>query len=311
MDSTKSTHAERTVPSPLELLLREAAATPLLTADEERELGRQVRAGRRAAAELRRSDLPPEERAHLEAIVAAGEAARRRFVEANQRLVVSVARRHPGRGLELEDLVQEGNLGLLRAIERFDPERGLRFSTYAIWWIKQAIQRALDERGRPVRLPGHVACDVARLWRMADRLAAETGGDPDVLDVADAVGIEPYRALELARATLRPVSLDAVVDEEGAVTLGDLLAGNLEDPDDALERAAVADVVGHGLAELPPPTRRVLELRFGLADGQPRTLAQVGQELRISTERVRRLEADGLRRLRRALRPLRPLLMGD
>ena len=302
--------AERGVPPPLGLLLREAAATPLLTAEQEQALGRQVQAGRLAAEQLRRPDLAAEERTRLERVVAAGEAARRRFVEANQRLVVSVARRYRGRGLDLEDLVQEGNLGLLRAIERFDPERGLKFSTYALWWIRQAIQRALDDRGRLIRLPSHAADEAARLWRMADRLAAELGGEPDAGEAARAAGLEQARAVELARATLRPVSLDAVIDGDD-LALGDLLASNLEEPDDALERLAVADLVRHGLAELPERTRRVLELRFGLADGPPLTLGEIGRELGVSRERVRQLEADGLRRLRLALRPLRPLLTDD
>ena len=309
MPNTVGPDAERGVPSPIEQLLREAAATPLLTPEQEQALGRQVQAGRVAAEQLRQPDLAAEERVRLEKIVAAGEAARRRFVEANQRLVVSVARRYRERGLELEDLVQEGNLGLLRAIDRFDPERGLKFSTYALWWIKQAIQRALDDRGRPIRLPSHAADEVAHLWRMADRLAAELGGEPDVVEAARAAGLERGRAVELARATLRPVSLQAAVDEDD-LALGDLLVSNLEEPEDVLERSAVADLVRHGLGGLPERTRRVLELRFGLADAEPRTLAEVGQELGVSRERARQLEAEGLRRLRRALRPLRPLL-GD
>ena len=302
--------AEGGVPSPLELLLREAAATPLLTADEEQELGRRVRAARLAAEELRRPALTPEQRAQLDAVIATGEAARRRFVEANQRLVVSVARRYRGHGLDLEDLVQEGNLGLLRAIERFDPERGLKFSTYALWWIKQAIQRMVGERGQLIRLPSHAAGEAARLWRMADRLAAELGGDPEPAEAAEMAGLLPSRAVVLARATLRPLSLQSVADDEGDAALGDLIAGDLEGPEEALERSAVADLVRHGLAELPKRTRRVLELRFGLWDGKPRTLSEVSQELGVSRERARQLEADGLRRLRRALQPLRPLLTG-
>ncbi|MDP8922562.1 MAG: sigma-70 family RNA polymerase sigma factor [Chloroflexota bacterium] len=297
--------------TPIELLLRDASAASLLSAEDEQRLGRRIRAGREAAEALRRADLPPEERARLEAAVADGEDARRRFVEANQRLVISVARRYRAHGLDLEDLVQEGNLGLLHAIDRYDPERGLRFSTYAIWWIRQAIRRAIEQRGRPIRLPRHAADEAARIWRLADQLAAEVGGSPDVVEAAEATGLAQGRALELARATLHPLSLDATVDEAGETALGDILSGHLEDPEEELERAAVADLVRQALAQVPERARRVLELRFGLHDDQPRSLAEIGEMLGISRERARQLEADGLRRLRRAFQPLRPLLMDE
>jgi RNA polymerase primary sigma factor len=311
MAGSRDTQPERVVPPPLEMLLRDASATPLLTADEEQTLGRRVQAARLAAERLADDDLTPDEREEFQDAVIDGEAARRQFVEANQRLIVSVARRYRERGLDLEDLVQEGNLGLLRAVERFDPERGLRFSTYALWWIKQAIQRALDERGRLIRLPSHAAEEAARIWRMADRLTSEQGDTTDVMEAAEAAGFEPGRAVELARATLRPVSLEAVVGEEGDQVLGDLLAGNLAGPDEVFERAAIADLVWNGLSELPERTRVVLDLRFGLSDGQPRTLLEIGEELGVSRERARQLEADGLRRLRRSMRPLRSVLTED
>lgn len=295
--------------SPIELLLRDASAASLLSAEEEQALGRRIRAGRAAEEQLRRGGLAPEERARLTALVADGEAARRRFVEANQRLVVSVARRYRASGLELEDLVQEGNLGLLRAIDRYDPERGLRFSTYAIWWIRQAIGRAIEERGRPIRLPRQAADEAARIWRLADQLAVELGGGVDAAGAAEAAGLPRDRALELARATLHPLSLDATIGDAEDTTLSDLLAGNLYDPEQELERAAVADLVRHALAEVPERARRVLKLRYGLDDEEPRSLAEVGKLLGISREQARQLEAAGLRRLRRAFEPLRPLLI--
>lgn len=304
MSGTQESDATPSIPSPLELLLREAAVAPLLTAEEEQGLGRQVQAGLVAAEALGQADLSSGERAPLETIVATGEAARRRLVEANQRLVVSIARRFRGGNLDLEDLVQEGNVGLLRAINKFDPERGLRFSTYAVWWIKQAIQRALGDRARPIRLPSHAAEDAARLWRMADRLAVELEGDPDVVQAAEAAGLGRNRAIALARATLRPVSLDAALTDEGGTALSELLASDLEGPDEVLERAAAADMVRQGLSALPERQRRVLELRFGLGGGQPRTLEEVGQMLGISRERAQHLEADGFRRLRQNLRGL-------
>jgi RNA polymerase primary sigma factor len=293
--------------SSLEMLLREVGDIPLLTDEEETELGFRGQAGRTALEELHRTDLSPEEQGRLERLVAEGEAARRRFVESNQRLILSVARRYREHGIDLEDLVQEGNLGLLRAIERFEPERGLRFSTYAIWWIKQAIQRALDDRARLIRLPTNAAAEAAKLWRMADRLAMEEGRDPDLTRAAEEAGLDPGRAVELARATLRPVSLQSIVSE-GDAELGEMIAGDLEGPDEAIERAAVDDIVREALGDLPDRQRHVLELRFGVSDGQPRTLAEVGDELGISRERARQLEANGLRRLRHALRQYRNLL---
>jgi RNA polymerase primary sigma factor len=297
--------------SPSASQVRDVSDASLLSAEEEQALGRRIQAGRRAHERLRRADLEPRERSRLESVVADGNEARRRFVEANQRLVIKVARRFRGHTLDLDDLIQEGNLGLIRAVERFDPERGLRFSTYAIWWIRQAIQRAIEERGRPIRLPGPAAEEATRLWRVVDQLAVDLERAPDLTEAARASGLDANRALELAQVTLRPVSLDATIDADGEVALSDLLAGSIDDPEEELERAAVAEIVQRELDQLPARARRVLELRFGLADGQPGTLAEVGQALGISRERARQLEAEGLRILRRALRPLRPLLAGE
>jgi len=281
---------------------------PLLSAEEEQALGRRIQAARLAQNRLRRGDFEPPERATLERTVTDGRKARQQFVEANQRLVIKVARRYRGSSLDFEDLIQEGNLGLIRAVERFDPERGLRFSTYAVWWIRQAIQRAIEERGRLIRLPGSAAEEAMRLWRTVDQLAGDLERTPDLIEAARASGLDASRALELTQVTLRPVSLEAAVDGDGEVTLGDVLAGTLEDPEGEAERAAVAEMIENELAHLPERARQVLELRYGLADGEPRTLAETGAALGISRERARQLEASALRSLRRALQPLRPVL---
>ena len=272
--------------SPIAPVLPAASITPLLSAEEEQELGRRVQAGRRARERLRLGCLAPDERLRLEAVAADGDAARRRFVEANQRLVMKVARRFRGHSLDLDDLVQEGNLGLIRAVERFDPERGLRFSTYAVWWIRQAIQRAIEERGRLIRLPGHASEEAARLWRAVDQLAVDLERAPDLAEAARVSGLDADRARELAQLTLRPVSLETTVDANDEISLGDVLAGGIDDPEGELERAAVAELIERGLAQLPDRARRVVELRFGLEDGRPRTLAEVGQALGISRERA-------------------------
>lgn len=293
---------------PVTPVLTDARLTPLLRADEEQALGRRIQAARLAEDRLRRGDFEPPERAALERTVADGREARRRFVEANQRLVMKVAQRYRGSGLDFEDLIQEGNLGLIRAVERFDPERGLRFSTYAVWWIRQAIQRAIEERGRLIRLPGPAAEEATRLWRVADQLAVDLERVPDLAEAARASGLDTSRALELAQVTLRPVSLEAAVDGDGEVTLGDVLAGTFENPEGEVERAAVAEMIEHGLTRLPERARQVLELRYGLTDGEPRTLTETGVALGISRERARHLEASALRSLRRILQPLRPVL---
>jgi RNA polymerase primary sigma factor len=304
--ATQSTTYEE--PSPLTPPLTHANITPLLTAEEEQALGRRIQAAQRARERLRFGRPDPHERSLLETVIAEGDEARWRFVEANQRLVTTVAKRFRGHGLDFEDLIQEGNLGLIRAVERFDPERGLRFSTYAVWWIRQAIQRAIEERGRLIRLPSHAAEDAARLWRVVDQLAIDLERTPDLTEAARVSGLDTGRALELAQVTLRPVSLESTVDGNGEISLGDLLAGASESPENEVERAAIAEVIQRGLDQLSDRARRVVELRYGLTDGQPCTLGEVGQALGISRERARQLEVEGLRTLRRVLQPLRPVL---
>ncbi|HWP28785.1 MAG TPA: sigma-70 family RNA polymerase sigma factor [Chloroflexota bacterium] len=251
----------------LRLYMTEAAATPLLTAEEEVTLARAVGAGARAAERLASEALSEAERAALQAEVEAGEAARRRLIEANLRLVVSVARRYLGRGLPLGDLIQEGNLGLFRAVDKYDPERGYRFSTYAYWWIRQAISRAVADQARTVRLPVHLIELLGRLGKAASAVEQRLGREARPAEIAAELGV-PVEQVELAQSAARePLSLDLELGEDG----------------DTLEPAQSA----------------VLRLRFGLDGGRPHTLREVGQQLGISGERARQLEAAGLHRLRR------------
>jgi RNA polymerase sigma factor (sigma-70 family) len=299
---------ERELPARDELLrlyMAEAAATPLLTAEEEVTLARAVAAGNRARERL--ATLPPDapEREALAAEVEAGEAARRRLIEANLRLVVSVARRYLGRGLPLSDLIQEGNLGLFRAVEKYDPERGFRFSTYAYWWIRQAISRAVADQARTVRLPVHLIELLGRLNKAAGAVEQRLGREARPAEIAAELGV-PVEQVELAQAAARePLSLDLELGDDGD-TLAELVADDtLLSTEEAAERADLRAAVEAALDTLDPAQSAVLRLRFGLEDGRPHTLREIGQRLGISGERARQLEAAGLHRLRRNAGALR------
>jgi RNA polymerase primary sigma factor len=289
----------------LRLYMSEAAATPLLTAEQEVTLSRAVGAGARATERLTSEALDPAERASLEEAVAEADLARRRLIEANLRLVVSVARRYLGRGLPLGDLIQEGNLGLFRAVEKFDPERGYRFSTYAYWWIRQAISRAVADQARTVRLPVHLVELLGRLGKAAGAVEQRLGREARPAEIAAELGV-PVEQVELAQAAARePLSLDLELGEDGD-TLGELVADDdLPPAEEAAERADLRAALSSALDSLEPAQSAVLRLRFGLDGGRPHTLREVGQELGISGERARQLEAAGLHRLRRTAGGLR------
>jgi RNA polymerase primary sigma factor len=290
----------------LRLYMTEAAATPLLTAEEEVALARQIAAGVRAAEQLASGQGSPEERARWEAEVAAGQAARKRLIEANLRLVVSVARRYLGRGLPLADLIQEGNLGLFRAVDKFDPERGFRFSTYAYWWIRQAISRAVADQARTVRLPVHLIELLGKLGKAANAVEQRLGREARPAEIAAELGVSVDQ-VELAQMAARePLSLDLDLGEDGD-TLGELVADEDAPPtEEAAELADLRAAVAAALDTLEPAQSAVLRLRFGLDGGRPHTLREVGQRLGISGERARQLEAAGLHRLRRNGAILRP-----
>ena len=260
----------------LGVYLSEIARIPLLTREEEQTVAQRVRAG--------------------------DEAAKQRMIEANLRLVVQIARRYLNRGLPLPDLIEEGNLGLLRAVEKFEPERGTRFSTYATWWIRQAVTRALANQARTIRLPVHVELLLARYAREQRRLTQALGRPPTTEEMAKALDTSEREIAELEEIRQHPVSLDAPAGSESAATLGDLIADRAAVPETFAElfrdRADLVSV----LDDLAPNERTVLRRRFGLEGDEPETLEVIGQRLGLSRERIRQLEGGGLRKLRALLK---------
>jgi RNA polymerase primary sigma factor len=305
---TAATTAPHAVPhhqplaAAVRLYLREIGTVSLLTAAQEVAIARRVAAGARATSVLEAARLPPDERRVHESLIADGEVAQRQLIEANLRLVVSVAKRYLGRGLLLLDLIQEGNIGLMRAVVKFDPTRGNRFSTYATWWIRQGIIRAIANQGRAIRLPAHTLELVQRLTQAAGRLRQVHGRDPTPEDVAREVGIPAAEVRDLLAAAQGTVSLDArahSAGDEGQRGLVDLL------PDDAapsLDEVAtqrlLAEQLSRTLTCLTERERHVLRLRYGLGGGLPRTLEEAGRTLCITRERVRQIETRALRKLR-------------
>ncbi|MER5598886.1 RNA polymerase sigma factor [Streptomyces sp. NPDC002265] len=280
--------------------LREIGRIPLLTAAEEVELARRVEAGLFAEERLLNTpDLDSQLALDLDRLVVLGRMAKRRLIEANLRLVVSVAKRYVGRGLTMLDLVQEGNLGLIRAVEKFDYARGYKFSTYATWWIRQAMSRALADQARTIRVPVHVVELINRVVRVQRRMLQERGYEPTPEEVAGQLDLAPERVSEVLRLAQEPVSLHAPVGEEDDVALGDLI----EDGDAAspVESAAFLLLRQHleaVLSTLGERERKVVQLRYGLADGRPRTLEEIGRIFGVTRERIRQIESKTLNKLR-------------
>ncbi len=284
---------------PLGLYLKEISQVPLLTAEEEVELAKRMEAGRAAQKELKRDDLTPEERERLQAIVEDGLAARAHLIRANSRLVVSVAKKYIGRGMPFLDLIQEGNIGLVRTADKFNYRLGHKFSTYATWWIRQAVTRAIADQSRTIRVPVHMGDQITRLLRTAHRLTQELGREPTSQELADELEIPRQKAEEMLKASYHPLSLDMPVDDEGENELGDFIEdGRVVMPDEEVNTAELRALLQEMLQELPPRAVRILQLRYGLLDGQTYTLEEIGKKLGVTRERVRQIEAQALSRLR-------------
>jgi RNA polymerase primary sigma factor len=281
------------------LYLKEIGRVSLLTAEEEVTLAKRMEAGRIAQENLSGDGLNPEERAELNKIMQDGLAAREHLIRANSRLVISVAKKYIGRGVPFLDLIQEGNIGLIRAANKFNYRLGHKFSTYATWWIRQAVTRAIADQSRTIRVPVHMGDQINKLLRTAHRLTQELGRAPATNELAAALEIPTRKAEEMLKVARRPLSLEMPTDAEKDSELGDFIED--EDspaPEDAVTSSMLRELLQEILQDLPPREVRILQLRYGLVDGETYTLEEVGKKLGVTRERVRQIEARALSRLR-------------
>jgi RNA polymerase primary sigma factor len=283
------------------LYLKEMARVPLLTTEEEVELAKRLEAGNKARAELTRlgGEIDQARRLELEAIVEDGKAARDHLIKANTRLVVSIAKKYMGRGVHFLDLIQEGNLGLMKAVEKFDYTRGYRFSTYATWWIRQTITRAIADQGRTIRVPVHMSDRIRRLYKTARQLEQENGRKPTPEEIADRMDLEPRKVQWMLKVSWRPMSLERPVGEEEDSELGSFIEDlTTPTPTQSAYQNLLREKVEEVLGTLTAREARILRLRFGLQNGRSYTLEEVGQKFGLTRERIRQIEGKALRRLR-------------
>ncbi len=280
---------ESSLDDPVRMYLREIGRVPLLSAEEEVRLAQRMERGK---AEL--SKVAPNRR-----YIDDGDEAQRRLTEANLRLVVSVAKKYIGRGMSLLDLIQEGNIGLIRAVEKFDYTKGYKFSTYATWWIRQAITRAIADQARTIRIPVHMVETINRLIRISRRLLQDLGREPTSEEIAEQMEISAEKVREIIKVSQEPVSLETPIGEEDDSHLGDFIEDHTAlAPADAASHQLLKEQVEDVLESLTDRERKVLQLRFGLDDGRSRTLEEVGKEFHVTRERIRQIEAKALRKLR-------------
>ena len=265
---------------PVRMYLKEIGTVPLLTADEELELAQRKADG--------------------------DEAAKERLIEANLRLVVSIAKRYTGRGMSFLDLVQEGNLGLIKGVEKFDYTKGYKLSTYATWWIRQSVTRALADQARTIRVPVHMVETINKMSKMQRKLTLELGYEPSVAELAEALDMTEDKVMEIMQIAREPASLETPIGEEDDSNLGDFVAdSNVVTPEGNVESVMLREHIDALLGDLKERERQVMVLRFGLEDGHPRTLEEVGKEFNVTRERIRQIEAKALRKLRNPVRSKR------
>jgi RNA polymerase primary sigma factor len=275
---------------PVRMYLKEIGRVPLLSMEDEKNLAMRIEAGEKELAKNGSSN---------QVVIGQGEEAKRQLTEANLRLVVSIAKKYVGRGMLFLDLIQEGNLGLIRAVEKFDYRKGYKFSTYATWWIRQAITRALADQARTIRIPVHMVETINRLIKISRQLLQELGRDPSVEEIAAEMGLTPEKVREVIKISQEPISLETPIGEEEDSHLGDFIEDQeAVAPAEAASVMLLKEKMQDVLQNLTERERKVLVLRFGLEDGHQRTLEEVGQEFGVTRERIRQIEAKALRKLR-------------
>ena len=281
------------------LYLKEVSRVPLLNALEEVELAQRIESGRMAREELARGNVSTRRRIELRHLIEDGWAAREHLITANSRLVISVAKKYMGRGVPFLDLIQEGNIGLIRATKKFEYRRGHKFSTYATWWIRQAVTRAIADQGRTIRVPVHMGDQINRLLRVQHQLTQSLGRKPTVDELAEALEVPPKKVENMIQVSRRPLSLELPTDDEEDSMLGDFIEDDdVPPPDDTATYNLLKEHLVTVLDSLPPREVRILQLRYGLLDGQSYTLEEVGRKMGVTRERVRQIEAQALSRLR-------------
>ncbi|MDH3943515.1 MAG: sigma-70 family RNA polymerase sigma factor [Anaerolineae bacterium] len=282
------------------LYLKEVGRVPLLTAEEEVYLAKRIEQGRISREELATGKIATDrKRGNLRGNIEDGWAAREHLITANSRLVISVAKKYMGRGVPFQDLIQEGNIGLIRAAKKFDYRRGHKFSTYATWWIRQAVTRAIADQGRTIRVPVHMGDQINKLLRIQHQLTQRLGRDPSVEELATALDVPPKKVENMIQVARRPLSLETPTDDEEDSVLGDFIQDReAPAPDDTATYNLLKEHLDDVLDSLPPREVRILQLRYGLLDGQAYTLEEVGRKMGVTRERVRQIEAQALSRLR-------------
>ncbi len=282
----------------ISMYLKEISQVPLLTMQEEVDLAKKIERGKQAAGELGQA-ATDRQKNKLVQDIQTGQEARRHIIDANCRLVVSIAKRYTGRGVSFLDLIQEGNLGLIRAVEKFDYKRGFKFSTYATWWIRQAITRAIADHGRTIRIPVHMYERINKFTRVSRQLTQELGRDPTIEELAVEMQIPTYKVEQIVRVAQKSLSLEMSVGEEDDGHLGDFIEDKTSlPPMETATRKLLQEEVSGVLNSLSPREGRVVQLRFGLKDGHAHTLDEVGKKFGVTRERVRQIEAKALRKLR-------------
>lgn len=285
---------------PVRMYLQEIGQVPLLNAEQEVALAKDMEAGDKALERIEREDYANwSERLHLERIYAKGCDSHQHLIQANLRLVVSIAKKYTSYGLTMMDLVQEGNIGLMRAVEKFDYTKGHKFSTYATWWIRQAITRAIADQSRTIRLPVHMGEAISQVKRTSHKLQQSMQREPTPEEIADAMGISSNKVRRTLEASMHPLSLEMPVGQEGEGRMGDFIEDDrIATPSEAAAASMLREQIEEVLQKLPERERKIIQLRYGLKDGRYRTLEEVGVEFGITRERIRQIEAVALRKLR-------------